>query len=423
MVFMPHWPVSLGSKPINYGLERITELMEKLGNPQDSLPPVIHVAGTNGKGSTIAFLRSIFEAAGYKVDIYTSPHLLNFNERISLSGRNISDDYLFQIMDECRIASEGIKTTFFEGTTAGAFLAFARNKADILLLETGMGGRLDATNLVKKPAATVITPISLDHTEYLGPTISLIAGEKAGIMKTGVPCVCSMQTDDADRVIQNKAAELDCQLSSFGYDWMVEKTEDGFIFKSVGNEDIILPKPSLFGDHQIVNAGTAIATIKQLEGFKISDEHIRQGIKTAVWPARMQRISKGPLIKMVPKDWEIWVDGAHNAAGAQALSSSIEGWKDKKLYIISGITKGRDPASLFKYFTDKADFLCGVLIQTEPSALPAERISQAANDVGIDSKACESIEDAVWYLSKVSDAPARILFCGSLYLASDVMKI
>lgn len=420
MVFMPKWPKPLGSKPIDFGLERTEELLNRLGNPRKNLPPVVHVAGTNGKGSTIAFMRAILEAAGYKVHVYTSPHLIDFNERIVLAGREISDEYLEELADECRIAADGMRITFFEGTTVLAFLAFSRVKADILLLETGMGGRLDSTNVIN-PVCTVITPISLDHTEFLGPNIPTITGEKVGIMKKGVPCVSSQQFEEADIVIEHKAEQLAAPLFSFGYDWMAEKTESGMAYRS-SRGDIDLPMPSLLGDHQIINAGAAITAIKCLEGFDIPDSAIKQGITKAKWLARMQKLEKGGLTARLPQGWEIWLDGAHNNAGAHIVSCVIEDWKDRPTYVICGFTRGRSAKEFLTHLKGKTDFVCGLLVETELSAQKAGDVAAAAESLEIPAKAFDSLGDAVDFLPSLSSSPARIIICGSLYLCSDALK-
>lgn len=323
MVFMPHWPKILGVPQIKLGLDRILEVLARLDNPQDKLPPVIHVAGTNGKGSTIAFMRSILESAGLKVHCYTSPHLLEFNERITIAGENISDDYLKQTMEVCRIATDTTPITFFEGTTIGAFYAFSQKPADVVLLETGLGGRLDATNVVKKPIATVITTISLDHIEYLGPTIELIAGEKAGIIKEGSDCIISLQTPEAFNVLQNVCDVKNSQSHAFEYDWIVEKTtENKMHFKSEDFE-IITPLPNLIGEHQIINSANAIATLKKIDKFNISNQNIIDGITNAKWPARMQKITSGFVKEKLKPTQEFWLDGAHNDAAAYAFIINI----------------------------------------------------------------------------------------------------
>lgn len=421
MVFMPTWPKPLGNKPIEFGLDRILQIMQKLNNPHLKIPPVIHFAGTNGKGSTIAFTRTILQKAGYKVHTYTSPHLLNFNERIVLAGENISDDLLEQLADECRIKLNDISATFFEGTTAIAFLAFSRVDADIVLLETGMGGRLDCTNIIDKPLATVITPISLDHMEFLGPTVEIIAGEKAGIIKDSVPCITSLQTESVHNVLNTKASKMNTKTLAFGYDWVIEKSDNNIIYKD-DEAQLQLPLPSLLGDHQVINAGTAIKTIKTLKNFDINDQHIKDGVASTKWNARMQKLESGKLVKIVPDNWEIWLDGAHNNAAASILSCICEDWTDKKTYLICGFTRGRDAKEFLRFFEGKVDYVGGLLVETEISAQKADLIAGKAQELGIKAKDFDSIEQAIEFFKTLSREPARILFCGSLYLASDAMK-
>ncbi len=430
MVFMPHWPTLLGQKPINYDLERIEVFMEKLGNPQLKLPPVVHVAGTNGKGSTIAFLQSILEEAGYKVHRYTSPHLLNFNERIVLAGKSITDEYLYEIMEECRqVADEyDIPVTFFEGTTAGAFLAFSRIKADIVLLETGLGGRLDATNIIPNPALTIITPIAMDHMEYLGPTLSLIAGEKAGILKQNVPSIISLQAEEAFEVIQQRAEVTHSELNALGYDWDVEPLEDeSFMFHQQSGESKHFPAPGLAGAHQYVNAGAAVAAALSLKTFNITDKHIADGLLNVEWPARLQRLKTGALASLIPDKWQLWLDGAHNDAAAHVLGCTLGDWQKQqpmKTYVILGMTRGRDVAKFLSFMKEHVDYVAGILVETEPSALSAKKVADAAASIGLESDAYDSIEDAlVTIINRHAGLePARILITGSLYLSSDALK-
>ncbi len=430
MVFLPHWPQLIGSKPIDLGLERVLDLLDKLGNPHKKLPPVIHVAGTNGKGSTIAFLSSIFKAAGLKAHIYTSPHLVNFNERIVINYEQISDEYLYELSEECRIVAENnnIKVTFFEGTTALAFLAFMRNPADVILLETGLGGRLDATNVIEKPALTIITSISLDHTEYLGPNEALIAREKAGIMKKDVPCVTSLQTEEVDFVLQQEAGRINCPLYSYSYDWhSAEEKKKLVYYDSIKEQKNIYPLPSLMGLHQIINSGNAIAAVKLLKNFNISDDHICQGLTSTNWPGRLQKITKGRIISLLPKlpkksAWEIWLDGAHNEAGAYVLSQNLLTLTKKPIYMIFGMTKGRDTEKFLSHFKNIVKMVVGVLIKTEPSAYSAEQICSSAKNLNFVTYKAESIDDAILHITKNAKEPGIILFAGSLYLASDVLK-
>lgn len=424
MVKMPHWPVPLWFNPINLGLERMRTLLEALGSPHKALPPVVHIAGTNGKGSTLAFLRSILEASGYVVHCYTSPHLVRFNERIHVSGHEISDEYLYELLEECRIETEklGLPITFFEGTTAAAFLAFARNPADIVLLETGLGGRLDATNLVDHPMLTILTSISFDHMQYLGDSIAKIAYEKAGIMKAGTVCVSSMQMEEAEHVFEQQAELLGVNLIQYGYDWGVKKTATGMTFLAHDTE-LALPAPALIGDHQYMNAGTAIAAAKALQGFVISEKAIAKGLQNAHWPARLQQLKEGTLPALLPEGWELWLDGAHNEAGGHVLSLWAEEKQDRPLFLISGMTKGRDSAKFFESLQPFSQFVCGLLVEAEPSSHPADYITEAAKTVGIEAISCDSVEDAIRFLIEYSTVPARILICGSLYLAGSVLEV
>lgn len=423
MVKLPHWPVPVWHDPINLGLERINSLLEGLGSPHLHLPPVVHIAGTNGKGSTLAFLRAFLEAAGYRVHVYTSPHLVHFNERICLAGTFIDDDMLYSLLEECRMAAEArnLPVTFFEGTTAAAFLAFARIPADIVLLETGLGGRLDATNLVPNPALTIITTISLDHMQYLGDTIAKIAGEKAGIMKTGTACIVGMQEEEAETVFEAQAEALDIPLISYGYDWGVKKTDTGMDFLSA-NAELHLPAPCLPGDHQYINAGTAITAALALKDFTITEAHIAKGLRSAKWPARLQQITTGKLASLLPAGWELWLDGAHNEAGGHVLSLWAEEKQDRPLFLISGMTKGRDSARFFEPLKPFVHYICGVLVEAEASSHTASYITNAARSIGIEAESYSSVEEAILFLATLSQPPARILVCGSLYLAGMVLE-
>src|SRR5262245_29568385 len=307
---------------IDLSLGRIERLLAKLGHPERRLPPVIHVAGTNGKGSTCAFLRAMLEGAGLRVHAYTSPHLVHFHERIRLSGKLIDEDELAALLEECEVANGGEPITFFEITTAAAFLAFSRRKADAVILEVGLGGRLDATNLIDRPAVTVITPVALDHQHYLGNELKAIAGEKAGIMKRGVPCIVGPQQDEAREVIETLAAALDVPLSIWGQDFMAHEEHRRMVFQ---DEDglLDLPMPRLTGANQIVNAAVAIAALRKAKAFTLDDRAFEDGLMTVDWPARLQRLTRGPLVAAAPKDAELWLDGAHNPHAARALAHAI----------------------------------------------------------------------------------------------------
>ena len=317
----------LHPKLIDLSLGRIEGLLAALGNPQDRLPPVIHVAGTNGKGSTVATLRACLEAGGWRVHAYTSPHLVRFHERIRLAGELIGEDRLILLLEECEGANRGAPITYFEITTAAALLAFARVPADFVLLETGLGGRLDATNVVKHPAATAITPISLDHQAFLGDTIAAIAGEKAGILKAGAPAVIGPQMPEAAAVFDARAAEIGAPLYRFGREWRCMADNGGMRYEGP-HWRCDLPLPSLLGGHQIVNSGAAIACLEQLTAFPIAADTIAQGLRHIDWPARLQRLGRGPLSEALPEGWELWLDGGHNPGAGEVLAAAVSSWPD-----------------------------------------------------------------------------------------------
>ena len=416
---MPHWPVFLGNKPTSdLSLNRISALLKQLGNPQDFLPPIIHVAGTNGKGSTVAFLKAIFQAAGYKVHTYISPHLVNFNERIGILGCDIEDKFLYEVTEECRIASEKIdnQVTFFEGTTAAAFLAFSKVKADIIIMEVGLGGRLDATNVIKYPAMSVITNIDIDHTEFLGNGLINIAYEKAGIIKPNCPCVISQQHPQVMELIQRIAVKNNSSYFAFEYDWVIGPE----LYESQ-DRIISLPKLGLAGDHQYLNAGAAITAAINLKEFAISDMQIVRGLENTIWPARLQQLKEGFLKNKIPKNWQIWIDGAHNEAASHVISIWLEDQPLMPTYMIFGMTKGRDCKVFLQNFVGKIKYLIGLLIEAEPSSYNSEFVSSEAKEVGIESIPADSIEDAIDKIISMETSPARILVCGSLYLAGDVL--
>ncbi|UQD54614.1 bifunctional folylpolyglutamate synthase/dihydrofolate synthase [Anaplasma phagocytophilum] len=426
MVYMPHWPKVLEFKPEGLTLDRMREILCRIGNPENNLPPVVHVAGTNGKGSTIAFLSSILQEAGMRVHVYTSPHLLEFNERIVLNGNKISDNHLHEILEECRSKCDGMTVTFFEATTAAALLAFSRAHADIVLLEVGMGGRLDATNVVM-PILTIITSISYDHTCFLGDTVELIAGEKAGILKEGVSCVLAPQEyDAARRTIEYHAAVNHAPIYRGGIEWSCIKDADGMVFRS--SEEYNFPLPALQGDHQIDNAGTAIAACSVLSGkfgYEISHEDIEAGLVNAVWPARLERIASGSLNNMLPKCWKLFLDGAHNVAGAEALRDWITAYmKHEDVYLIVGMTKDRDSKAFLEPLKQHIRFLCTVCVKAEYRAQSAEDILKCALELDIPASAEEDIRASIQKIIDIGDRvhSATILVCGSLFLAGDLLR-
>lgn len=420
---MPHWPVPMERASTRLGLDNIRNFLELLGDPQDKMPPVIHVAGTNGKGSTIAMLRAIFEAAGLKVHVYTSPHLLEFNERIVIAGQKISDDILNPILEECRIVAEQneLKISFFDGTTAAAFIAFSRFKADIVLLETGLGGRIDATNIVAKPIITIITQISFDHIEMLGDSIDKIAYEKVCIMKPGVPCVVSMQFAEAHAVIEKYAEQISAPLVRFEYDFGVDYENGKMIYQSE-DYNFTFPVLSLIGDHQYINAASAITAVKLLKGVKISDEQIRYGLSHANWPGRLQRLTRGKLYESLPKDWEIWLDGAHNEAGTKAVANWLSTKLDSPVFVIMGITRKRDIKRLLRPLKSTITQIIGVSVKSEPLSYSGQEIATSALELGFDATSADDIEDAVDYLCKnIQQQRVRIVITGSLFLVADAL--
>lgn len=423
MVWLPHWPRVGAELQIKLGLERITEFLKALGSPHLKLPPTIHVAGTNGKGSTIAFMRSIAEEAGLKVHRYISPHLIRFNERILLAGQEVSDGHLFSLLEECRITSErtGINVSYFEGVTAAAFLAFSRTPADLLLLEVGLGGRLDATNVIDQPLACVITPISYDHEAFLGSTLSKIAYEKAGIIKPHRPCIVSLQTEEARTVIENHAAQVQAPLIQYEYDFGVSITETGKLEYKSPKRTITTPAPVLSGYHQYINAATAIATLDQCYSF--SDDIIRSAITKAHWPGRLTKIESSKYLSSLPKHSELWVDGAHNEAGGQALASWLADQPPMPTFLILGMTKNRDVNKFLRHFKGLLTKVVCVNIYSEPLSYKAEQIPALITDQAFKSiiTTSETLAEAFNYIanSVPQSKKIRILITGSLFLASD----
>jgi len=406
----------LHPKAIDLSLDRIRRLMADLGDPQDRLPPVVHVTGTNGKGSTVAYVRAIAEAAGYRVHAYTSPHLVRFNERIRLAGELIPDSTLAAILEEVERINAGQPITFFEVTTAAAFLAFAETPADLVVLEVGLGGRLDATNLVKKPVVSAITPISLDHMQYLGDTITRIAAEKAGIIKPEVPAVIGPQPDEALAVLRDAGRAAGAPLHIFGEDWHVELDADGFHYR--GDETLRLPRPALPGRHQVGNAGIAVAVAERLRaaGFTLSDAHIRAGIAGAVWPARLQRLTRGPLVAMLRPGMELYLDGGHNEGGGKVLADWAAEQRDgKPLDIVCGMLSTKKPDRFLAQLAPHVRRFRAITVPGEELMLPAETVAVAARAVGIaDVATAADFHAAVADLAAASEGPSRILICGSL---------
>jgi dihydrofolate synthase/folylpolyglutamate synthase len=409
----------LHPKLIDLSLGRIERLLAALGNPQDQLPPVVHVAGTKGKGSTVATMRACLEAAGYRVHAYISPHLVRFHERIRLVGRLIDEEKLVALLEECEHANGDAPITFFEITTAAAFLAFARTPADIVLLEVGLGGRLDATNVVRRPAVTAITPVSLDHQAFLGDTVAAIAGEKAGILKPGVAAVIGPQPIEAEEVIEARAASLAAPLCRSRHEWHCDASGEGMRYAGQ-HWRLDLPLPSLIGAHQVVNAGTAIACLERLSGFSLPSSAIVHGLRHIDWPARLQLLNRGPLIEALPAGWELWLDGGHNPLAGEVLADVAAGWHDRPLYLVVGMMNTKDAGGFIAPMAKHARALTAVTIPGEQNALPAEAIAAAASSVGLPARTAGSIRAAIHEIP-VHDGNGRVLICGSLYFAGKVL--
>jgi dihydrofolate synthase/folylpolyglutamate synthase len=408
----------LHPKLIDLSLGRVERLLTALGNPHEKLPPVVHVAGTNGKGSTIATLRACLEAGGYRVHTYTSPHLVRFHERVRLAGRLIEEDALVALLEECERANGGEPITYFEITTVAAFLAFIRTPADLVLLETGLGGRLDATNVIRRPAVAAITPISLDHQAFLGDAIGKIAREKAGILKLGAPAVIGPQAPEAETVIEAHAAQTGSPLLRWQNEWRCEAVDGGMRF-SGEDRRLDLPLPSLLGAHQIVNAGVAIACLEQLGAFPLSSAAIANGLRRIEWPARLQRLTRGPLVAMMPPGWELWLDGGHNPGAGAILADVVSNWCDRPLYLIVGMLNTKDAAGFLAPLAPYAKELAGVTIPGEENPLTAEAIVADARSVGMTATAAVSVDAA--HARFMLDSPGRVLICGSLHFAGTVL--
>ncbi|EGF91806.1 FolC family protein [Asticcacaulis biprosthecium C19] len=409
---------ALHPKRIDLNLDRMLRVCAALSNPQDRLPPVVHVAGTNGKGSTLALLRAMAEAQGLRVHVYTSPHLVRFAERIRLAGTLISDETLADALDRIEKANGGEPLTFFEATTAAAFLAFSETPADLLLLETGLGGNLDATNIVARPKLALITPIDYDHKDFLGEELSQIAREKAGIFKRGVPAVSARQADEARAALERQALKLNVSLEFAGEGFDAWREGDRLVFQ---DEDALLDLslPRLPGEHQIGNAAVAIKAARLL-GW--SPEAIDTGLRTAVWPGRLQALKAGPLFEALPARSDLWLDGGHNPHAARALRDFIDRMQArdaKPLYLICGLINTKDAGEFFGAFAGvEADFAC-VGFSSEAVIAP-EVLALAAKAKGLKAFAAES---PLQVIESLPAEPCRVLICGSLYLAGDVLAM
>jgi dihydrofolate synthase/folylpolyglutamate synthase len=443
--------MALHPKRIDLSLGRVERLLAALDHPEKKLPPVIHVAGTNGKGSTVAFLRTIMEAAGLSVHTYTSPHLVRFNERFRLGaqprsdmsdfdlsdvpnsghsgfggeGMLVSDEELAAAMEDCERANDGAPITVFEITTAAGLLLFSRHAADALVLEVGLGGRLDATNVIDAPVASVITRVSIDHTDYLGPTLAGIAAEKAGIIKRNVPAIIAAQHRDALQVIERQAARMNAPLRIAGEDFTATEERGRLVYQD-DNGLLDLPPPRLYGRHQYENAGLAIATLRALERFRIPQAAYETGIAKADWPARMNRLTQGALVDLAPAGSEVWLDGGHNPDGGRAIAATfadLEERVSRPLVMIVGMLTSKDCEGFLRNFTGLARRLIAVPVPGVEKSMTAEALAECARGVGLSATSRDSVAEALEAVRKLDlDPPPRVLITGSLYLAGDVLR-
>ncbi len=422
--------LKLHPKLIDLSLGRMERLLAALGDPQKKLPPVIHVAGTNGKGSTIAFMRAMAEAAGLSVHAYISPHLVRFHERIQLGGeggsRPISEPHLAELLEECEAANGGEPITFFEITTAAALLAFSRRPADLCLLEVGLGGRLDATNVVPNPAVTVITPVALDHAEFLGDSLQQVAAEKAGILKPGVPAVLAPQEDAAFDVIFARAEDLSAPVMAAGRDWQAFEQHGRLVWQDE-TALLDLPLPSLPGRFQVDNAGTAIAALRAFGDPRIDEAAMAPGLRRVRWPGRLQFISSGRLHRIAGIDDELWIDGGHNPHAGRALATALaelDEADDKPLVMIVGMLDTKAAEEWLGCFSGLAAQVIAITIPDQERALPAEELAAMACRAGLAARTARSLEEAVRMASHFRpDEPLRIVIAGSLYLAGHALAL
>jgi dihydrofolate synthase/folylpolyglutamate synthase len=420
---------ALHPQRIDLDLERMHRLLGRLDHPERKLPPVIHVAGTNGKGSTVAYLRAILEAASLRVHVYTSPHLVRINEcfRLGRAGGGVlaGDDELRAALEHCERVNAGEPITLFEIETAAAFCLFAQHPADVVLLEVGLGGRLDATNVIDKPLASVIAPVSMDHTEFLGDTLMTIAREKAGIIKRDVPVICAEQAPEAIAVIEACARRMHAPVHRAGQEWHVSVERGRLVYQDDrGLMDLAAPK--LFGRHQFDNAGLAIATLRALDPFRIEPSAFEAGIVNAEWPARMQRLAAGALVDQGPAGCEIWLDGGHNAEGGRVVAAALGDLEERvsrPLVVIVGMMANKDAGGFLANFAGLTRHIIAVRIPDRDNAMPPDRLADAARALGMRVESAASVEAALRSLARLAyEVPPRILITGSLYLAGHVLS-
>ncbi|MBZ8133608.1 folylpolyglutamate synthase/dihydrofolate synthase family protein [Afifella sp. IM 167] len=424
--------LALHPKRIDLSLGRIERLLAALGHPEKRLPPVIHVAGTNGKGSVVAFLRAILEASGRTAHVYTSPHLVRFNERIRLGaeggGRLVETPALIAAIEEVLEANDNQPITFFEITTAVAFRLFAEHPADFSLIEVGLGGRYDATNVIADPLAAVLTSISHDHAEFLGDDLAGIASEKAGIMKPGAPAIVGPQDEHVMAMLAVEAEAARASLFRHNMEWGVHAENARLVYQDERGL-IDLPLPRLVGQHQIDNAGTAIATLRalglDLAPTRIDNETMGRGLRQVRWPARLQRLSEGPLVDAAPEGAELWLDGGHNPAAGIVIADEMAALHDrvqKPLFLVAGMLTTKDPIGYFASFESLAQHVFTVPVQESEAGFEPRELAAAANEAGLPARAAASVGEALAFIEEMGGEPPRILICGSLYLAGEVLR-
>ena len=413
----------LHPKKIDLSLDRLEKLLKKLGNPHLKLPPVIHVAGTNGKGSVISYLRSIYEKNGLNVHTYTSPHLIKFNERIRINSRLVNNNYLRSLLEECEDKNDGQSITFFEITTAAALLAFSRINSDLVLLETGLGGKFDATNIIKNSLCSIITPISMDHMNFLGTNLLKIASEKIGILKKRSIIVLSKQKRSVRQLIRKEVKNKQAILFEEGIDWKITKVLKNSFILNFCESNFEFEKPSLHGNHQIENVSTALAGILAIKKFKLKMKNINRGIKETVWPGRMQNLNNGKLKKIIGRSFDLWLDGGHNIHASEILFTEIDKWKSSKIILILGMVSGKDPVKFLKKIVNKISLLILLPIDDHQYIHPY-KIKESLNKSlkGFkEIETCVNINEAL-RLILTKFKKGKILICGSLYLAGQVLK-
>jgi dihydrofolate synthase/folylpolyglutamate synthase len=416
---------ALHPKRIDLSLDRMHRLLQRLDHPERKLPPVIHIAGTNGKGSTIAYLRAILEAAGLRVHVFTSPYLVRVNECFRLGGALVGDDELRATLEHCERVNAGAPITIFEIETAAAFCLFAQHPADVVLLEVGLGGRLDATNVIDAPLASVIAPVGIDHTEFLGDTLTAIAAEKAAIIKPNVPAICAEQPAEAMAVIEAQARRMHAPLHAAGQQWHVNVERGRLVYQDDrGLMDLAAPK--LFGRHQFDNAGLAIATLRAQNLFRIDNAAFEAGIVNAEWPARMQRLASGALVDQAPAGCELWLDGGHNADGGRVVAAALGDLEERvsrPLVVIVGMMANKDAGAFLANFAGLTRHIIAVPIPDRDNAMPPDTLVDAVRQLGMRVEAAGSVEAALRSLARLAyEVPPRILITGSLYLAGHVLS-